>query len=175
MLVKSKILSRVVYPYLKRIAVSTQCVFSAHVTLHAWKSKSWHARVNALYGTTHERKGPINMLFCCKAPKTQHVEHCQHSMKPNDLFSFHQPVWQHPQILCLLRFLCKSFHSCISSISYLAEPGNGSCLLIWDWHCFQERTISKNLTCTNIHHIPIHHRFAWVFLYSRMQWLLLLL
>ena len=54
-----------------------------------------YASINksTIYVTMHKRKAPINMLSCSKAPKTQQMEHCQHSRKASVFFfSFHQPV-----------------------------------------------------------------------------------
>ena len=43
--------------------------------------------------TTHERKAPINMLFCSKTPKAQQVEGFTRMRITSNYFSHHQPGW----------------------------------------------------------------------------------
>ena len=52
---------------------------------------------------------------CCPTPKTQQVEHWKHLRKTSDSFSRHQPGCHAGtrERLCLFRFICKGFHSCI--------------------------------------------------------------
>ena len=72
-----------------------------------------HALINQ--SIIYITKTTISRLFSSKPPKTQQVERWQHLKKSSNFLSLYQPreVCWHPQKLCIFRFLCKSYHSCI--------------------------------------------------------------